>query len=99
MKFATGQSGMAASAMLEGDDSNESTESSAILGFRGFGSSSPGPSMQLSNLNTTSQGVWDSNERIRNAIAILKLMCESTSLDSHFHQLLGEKYVSYFHFR
>lgn len=46
--------------MLEGDDSNESTESNVVLGFRGFGSSSPGPSMQHSSLPQLNQ-VWDSN--------------------------------------
>jgi hypothetical protein len=79
--------------MLEGDDSNESTESVNVLvgGFRGFGANSPGPSAQQSSSNHSTSGVWDANERVRNAISILNLLCDSCALQPHLHQLLGEK--------
>jgi hypothetical protein len=77
--------------MLDGDDSNESTESNNVLAFRGFGSSSPGPSITISGSSQANHGVWDANERIRNALSILKLMCESSALEPYLHQILAEK--------
>ncbi len=97
MKYLNYFLGPVTAMIVEGDDSNESTESSnVILGFRGFGASSPGPSTQLSAglSQSSSQGVWDPNERIRNAHSILKLMCDSAALVPYFHQLLSEKYVT-----
>lgn len=78
-----------ANPIMDGEDSNESIESNVIMGFRGFGSSSPGPS--VSGSGQSHQGIWDSNERIRNAVASVKLMCESVALEPHLQQLLGEK--------
>lgn len=92
LHYILGQNVAGVNAMLEGDDSNESTESGVTIGFRGFGSSSPGPSAQISGGPQHGQGVWDANERIRNALSIIKLMCESYALEPHLHQLLGEKY-------
>jgi len=73
------------------DDSNESTESNVIVGFRGFGSSSPGPSGHTNNSNQLKAGIWDANERARNAVAAVKCMCECYALEPHLLQLLGEK--------
>jgi hypothetical protein len=74
---------------IDGDDSNESTESNVIVGFRGFGSNSPGPSGHGSG--QMKAGIWDANERVRNAVAAIKNMCESYALEPHLLQLLGEK--------
>lgn len=95
LSTSAGQVIASANPNLDGEDSNESTESNVILAFRGFGSNTQGTSAQLTALSQSNQGVWDPNERIRNSLLIIKSLCESFALEPHLHQLLGEKYVKY----
>lgn len=85
-------SGNATSHLIETEDSNESTESNVVLGFRGFGSVSPNPnSYGQSGSGSASPCVWDPNERVKNSLSAIKLMCESPALDPYLLQLLSEK--------
>ncbi|CAG7834599.1 unnamed protein product [Allacma fusca] len=90
-----GHSSQISSSMsLDADDSNESNESSNTIGFRAFGSTSigTGSTSQLGGASIQSSPfIWDPNDRVRNAQAALKLMCESFALEPHLHQLLGER--------
>jgi hypothetical protein len=82
--------------MLDAEDSNESVDSANAMnmGFRAYGSSSPGASSSGqagSGIGQTSLSIWDPSDRIRNAQAALKLMFESVALEPHLYQLLGER--------
>ena len=78
---------------LDAEDSNDELNESTPMGFRPFGVSNVGGagSSGQGGGQSSSSCVWDPNERVRNALAALKIMCESSALEPHLHQLLGER--------